>query len=79
MNHDEKSVKVSDAVRLSIEKDSIKIYFGKRIDENNVEVVQIVSVSPETALQLTGKLFLACAEYQKKNRDLGIRLDDNGD
>ena len=51
MNRDEKSVDISNAIRLLLEKDSIEIHFGKRIDEDNVEVVQKVLVSPETALQ----------------------------
>jgi hypothetical protein len=74
MNRDEKSVDISNAIRLLLEKDSIEIHFGKRIDEDNVEVVQKVLVSPETALQLSGKLLVACVEYQDKYRDLGIRV-----
>lgn len=46
MNRDEKSVDISNAIRLLLEKDSIEIHFGKRIDEDNVEVVQKVLVSP---------------------------------
>ena len=74
MNRDEKSVDISNAIRLLLEKDSIEIHFGKRIDEDNVEVVQKVLVSPETALQLSGKLLVACVEYQDKYHDLGIRV-----
>lgn len=74
MNRDEKSVDISNAIRLLLEKDFIEIQFGKRIDKDNVEVMQKVLVSPETALQLSGKLLVACVEYQNKYRDLGIRV-----
>ena len=67
----------ADAARVIITDSSIQIEFGKRITETSVQVIQSVSISPETALQLSGKLLVACVEYQKKYRDLGIRVHED--
>ncbi len=74
MENNEKNILVADAARLILTEHSIQIEFGKRTKETSVQVIQSISIPPETALQLSGKLLVACVEYQERYRDLGIRV-----
>ena len=77
MENNEKNILVADAARVIMTDSSIQVEFGKRTTETSVQVIQSVSISPETALQLSGKLLVACVEYQEKYRDLGIRVHED--